>query len=635
RSWSLNPGDGIKTVYYEIKNNAGLIIQVTDSIGLDTILPSGSITINDNEIWTTSPNVNLTLTYQDATSGIDQVRFSNDGISWTNWEIPGSDQIWTLTSGDGLKTVFYEIHDKAGLIFQTNDSIGLDTNNPIGSIMINDNEIWTISPNVILTLTYNDATSGVDKVRYSNDGMSWTSWEDPVDNRVWSLTSGDGLKTVYYEIRDQVGKTSSFVDDIGFDMTNPTGSIIINNNDVWTNSTSVSLSLNYNDITSGVDKVRYSNDGISWTSWEDPTIIKLWELPIGDGVSKTIYYEIRDNAGLIIQISDTIGLDTIIPTGSIQINDNDQWTNSQSVILTLTFNDLTSGVDKVRYSNDGISWSSWEAANPTKAWMLSIGDGPSKIVYYEIRDNAGLTIQFTDTIGLDSVSPNGSIIINADNAWTTSSNVILSLTYNDTTSGVDQVRFSNDGSFWTDWEDPLDNKAWIIYGGDNPAKIVYYEIKDNAGLISQISDTIGLDTINPIGTIQINGNNFWTASPNVNLTLTYNDITSGVDQVRYSNDGISWTSWEDPITTRLWILSNGDGPSKTVYYEIKDNAGRISQISDTIGLDTIIPIGTIQINGNNLWTTTPLVTLTLEYSDATSDVSEVRYSNDGTSWTAS
>jgi hypothetical protein len=49
------------------------------------------------------------------------------------------------------------------------------------------------------------------------------------------------------------------------DTTPPSGSILINGGDAWTNSNAVTLSLIYTDVLSGVDKVRYSNDGV-WDS---------------------------------------------------------------------------------------------------------------------------------------------------------------------------------------------------------------------------------------------------------------------------------------------------------------------------------------------------------------------------------
>ncbi|MFX1393619.1 MAG: hypothetical protein ACFFAH_08590, partial [Promethearchaeota archaeon] len=148
---------------------------------------------------------------------------------------------------------------------------------------------------------------------------------------------------------------------------------------------------------------RYRNEGESWGTWEPASGTKSWTLTSGDG-TKTVYYEIIDNAGFSSIFSDIIDLDTTDPTGSITIDAGADWTTSTDVELTLTFYDATSGVDQVRYRNEGESWGTWEPASGTKSWTLTSGDG-IKTVYYEIIDNAGLSSIFSDTIGLDTGSP--------------------------------------------------------------------------------------------------------------------------------------------------------------------------------------------------------------------------------------
>ncbi|MEM5820012.1 MAG: hypothetical protein QXO19_03915, partial [Candidatus Aenigmatarchaeota archaeon] len=54
--------------------------------------------------------------------------------SWTNWEDCTQTKSWTLSSGDGTKTVYYQVRDKAGNIKETSDSIILDTSAPTISI---------------------------------------------------------------------------------------------------------------------------------------------------------------------------------------------------------------------------------------------------------------------------------------------------------------------------------------------------------------------------------------------------------------------------------------------------------------------------------------------------------------------
>jgi parallel beta-helix repeat protein len=107
--------------------NEELPHKMLTQIKLDKTAPTGSILINNGASSTTSTSVTLTLTSTDATSGVYQVRFSNDGVWDTEqWETPASTKTWTLTSGNGGKTVYYQIKDNAGLVSSTySDTITL------------------------------------------------------------------------------------------------------------------------------------------------------------------------------------------------------------------------------------------------------------------------------------------------------------------------------------------------------------------------------------------------------------------------------------------------------------------------------------------------------------------------------
>jgi PKD repeat protein len=100
-----------------------------------------------------------------------------------------------------------------------------------------------------------------------------------------------------------------------------------------------------------------------------------------------------------------IKLDKTAPTGSIEINNGASYTTSTSVTLSLTATDTLSGVDQVRFSNDGV-WDTepWESASPTKDWTLTSGDG-EKTVYYQVKDTAGLVSSYTASITLDTTAP--------------------------------------------------------------------------------------------------------------------------------------------------------------------------------------------------------------------------------------
>jgi len=186
--------------------------------------------------------------------------------------------------------------------------------------------------------------------------------------------------------------------------TPPTGSVVINSGQSYTTSPDVLLSLTYDDGDgSGVSGMRFSNNGSTWSSWEKPAAAKAWTLPAGDGY-KTVRVQFRDKSGNVsARYSDYILLDAAAPTGSILINGNQSVTASQNVTLNLTWDDGTgSGVSRMRFSNDGATWSPWEPVAATKAWALAGATPGHYTVRVQYRDRAGLVSdRFSDFIRLD------------------------------------------------------------------------------------------------------------------------------------------------------------------------------------------------------------------------------------------
>jgi Tol biopolymer transport system component len=256
-------GDGSKIAF---QSNVGgdweifVVSQTSD----DTTPPTGSIVINGGAAYATSSSVTLSLTYSDSTSGVDQVRYSNDGVWDTeSWETPATSKAWTLSGGDGVKTVYYQVRDNAGNTFSTSDGITLDTTAPIGSILINGGAASTTTPSVTLSLTYSDATSGVDQVRYSNDGTWDTeSWESPAASKAWTLSGGNGLKTVYYQIRDNAGLISNYWDQINFIIEKVATPTFNPSGGTYPSFQSVTINCDTSDAT-----IRYTTDGSEPTAF--------------------------------------------------------------------------------------------------------------------------------------------------------------------------------------------------------------------------------------------------------------------------------------------------------------------------------------------------------------------------------
>ena len=92
--------------------NMNLTNVYAQGIKLDKTPPSGTVTTTAT---TSTTSITLTLTAVDATSGLDQMCFSNDDVTWSSWEPYATSKNWELTSGDGEKTVIAKFMDSSGL----------------------------------------------------------------------------------------------------------------------------------------------------------------------------------------------------------------------------------------------------------------------------------------------------------------------------------------------------------------------------------------------------------------------------------------------------------------------------------------------------------------------------------------
>ncbi len=209
-------GTVIEYIYDNTGNRTELRIQLPDITP-----PTGSIIIDSGAAFTNSTTVTLTLSCNDA-SGCSQMQFSNDNVTYSTPEAYGTTKSWTLTSGDGEKIVYAKFKDTPGYwSIPYNDTIVLDTTPPTGTITINGGAATTNSPNVILTLTCSDA-NGCSEMQFSNDDITYSTPEAYSTTKAWTLTPGDGTKTVYAKFKDTPDNWSiAYNDSILLDTTGP------------------------------------------------------------------------------------------------------------------------------------------------------------------------------------------------------------------------------------------------------------------------------------------------------------------------------------------------------------------------------------------------------------------------------
>ena len=297
---------------------------------------------------------------------------------------------WIIDSGDDV-TEFDETNNVA---YKDSYKLLVDGTKPSATISINSGATYTNTRSVTLSLNYSDSGSGVDKCRYKNSGGSWTSWQTCTPTKSWNLSTGDGTKRVYYEVKDNVGNVRQVSDTIILDTTDPSASISINSGATCTNTRSVTLSLTYSDSGSGVDKCRYKNSGGSWSSWQTCTPTKAWTLTSGDG-TKTVYYQVRDRAGNIRQVYDSIRLDTTPPPAPVISSsthpDETKWYCNKNPTFTWTTPSDASGIACYSYTLDHSPTTTPDKICDTTGNSKSYSGLAYGTWYFHVRakDNAG------------------------------------------------------------------------------------------------------------------------------------------------------------------------------------------------------------------------------------------------------
>ncbi|MFP4562267.1 MAG: hypothetical protein ACLFRY_03070 [Spirochaetia bacterium] len=437
-----------------------------------------------------------------------------------------------------------------------------------GSITIAEGADKTETADVELKI-YSDTAV---RMRFSNDGESWSDWFDYTETYRWTLEEGNGTKTVYVELEDQHGEIQRMSDIIILDAP-LAGSVSFTVEDgaAAVNSFNVTLHIE----TTGIVRMRFSNDKTVWSPWLEPSTTCPWELEPGGGY-KTVYGQFEDEKGEIISAEDGINLNVVGPTASFGIEGTAAYTKTAKVNLVITGEAIT----EMRFKNGNGEWSDWTAFESPKLWNLPSGDG-TKMVYGQFKNEAGGITETGDGIILDETKPVvNKFVINNDAAYANKREVVLNCSVSDAMGGPIEARIWNSQiNPMDDWVDYESNVSWTLPAGVG-SKTVCAEFRDPAGNTVYREDSIILDDKPPVLTsFKINNG---AQSTNSDYVTLYNNV-SGASKMRFRNSGGNWGHY-DYESTKSWRLSAGDGP-KRVYAEFEDDAGNTISANADILLD--------------------------------------------------
>ncbi len=203
--------DGLRTVTAQYKDAADNSLELTDTITLDTVAPTGTFVIDEDAVSTADPVVSL----DSSVSGATMMRFDMGG-GFGDWTAYAASSSGTLIGGDGLRTVTAEYKDAADNPLELSDTITLDTVAPTGSFAVNGGSVITSSAVVSL----DSSVSGATMMRLVMGG-GFGDWTAYTASSSGTLVGADGLRTVTAQYKDDAGNSLELSDTVVLDTTSP------------------------------------------------------------------------------------------------------------------------------------------------------------------------------------------------------------------------------------------------------------------------------------------------------------------------------------------------------------------------------------------------------------------------------
>jgi len=571
----------------------------------DTTAPSSvDISINDDLLYTTSSIVDLDITAFDGGSGLKDMSFDNEATGWSTWYTYSTTKSWTLSSGDGTKTVFLKVRDKAGNVAGDSSPwiyswIILDTtapSNPNDYSSDPSTNSWTNDNTVYVEWSgASDSTSNV-----YGYGLFWSTNPtsipsasvDTTNEYTTSSPLSDGTWYLHIRTRDKAGNWNSGAYHIGpfkIDTSNPPSPSPNDGVSGWTNDNTPAFSWSEPSDMSDIAGYFWKVDSGS-ESWTTSTSITLSSQSDG---THTFYVRAEDNAGNTGSYGSHIFyIDTQNPPAPTPDDGVPSWTNDDTPTFSWNKPSDTSDISGYYWKIDSGSDSWITSASVT---LSSQSDG-THVFYVKAKDNAGNVGNYgSHTFYIDTVAPSNPDENSTNPAigvWTTDNTVYVEWTG----ASDDRSDVNGYGIWWRTTapgnpSETLDTTNSDLTSEELSDGTWYLSIKavDNAGNWNSGFYSVGpfnIDTTDPITPLPDDGIDDW--GNDSTPTFTWTNISNDVDCYLWKVDSGAETQSEASSVT---LSSKTDG-TYTFHLKAVDFAGNEGDWESHIfKIDTVSPSG--------------------------------------------
>ena len=572
--------DGVYIVEVRAIPTEGSALEGHITFTVDTTPPALEITSPNGGSASDYTMVVVACEASDATSGLRGLQYRlGDGDSWSDLTLSAT---YTLSSLDnGVYTVHVRAVDVAGNEVIKSVTFIVDTELPKPIITSPSNTAHLGSKDVTVSWGGDGGISGIAGYQYRiNSGGVWSEWSEQTAATSHTFTNlGEGPHIVEVRAYDGAGNFVMASVIFAVDTADPILSITSPLGTGPFSSDDISITWTGYDAISGIAGYRYSIDG--GVTWDDTSATSHVFEGLADG---TYVVKVRafDTAGNYVEESFTFIVDTSKPSVSIT-SPEELLTNSSSVKVEWSAEDLTSGILGYRYKLDSGSWSALMSG--TSFTFSNLADGAHTVEIMAV-DNAGYEGIATVTFTVDTTKPTVMIDSPSNNKATSETSMNVIWTGSDATSGIRGYQYRIGSSGWS--EESMELSALFAGLAEGPHTVIV-RAYDKAGNYVERSVTFIIDTADtnpPTITIdsptagELFGENI------VVVRWTGNDVPSGVKGYKYKlNDG-AWS--ENTTMTSHTFTGLADG-KHTVQVRAYDLAGNFVEAYVDLFVDTTDP----------------------------------------------
>ena len=589
--WLLDDTGGERAVYVRLRDLVGWETTLVDTIILDGTPPGASLSINGDDNYTNSRDVDLSIALYDANP--IRIKLANsDGLWPDTFMIIETPTVvpWTLSPGpDGLRSVRMLVEDAASNEYVTSDKIVLDTVAPLGRMELNGGASFTNNLLAEGDLVASDATSGLDKMRVGgSEDLDGVAWQTMRDSFHWLLPSGDGTKTVYVQILDRAGNTATIDASIILDTTPPDGTFSIEGAGEFTMSSLVTLLIDMNDEY-GLADMRLTNEfGFTDEEWVPYSTSYSWDLGTSGG-PKRVLIEVRDNAGNSFAAPVSTILDLLDPYAHINIELGAEATLVLTVDTSWSANDNL-GLASIAFSEDpaftDATWLDLEGEKGLEdvgSFTFSPGDG-LKTIHVRVIDRAGRTGGTSDSIWYVSERPEGTVTLGDGSGWSNAPLTAVTVHWTGGSAATHYRISKSEVEGFSDWL-PIEGTTSIILGTKGGPRTVHAWLLGPHNVTSLVlNGTVTLDLVAP--TVGISRPDRAVVEDEaVTLSIAVSDDLDPSPSVRWRVNGKDWKEYADD--TKL-TLREGDNH---IEVEATDAAGNDATTEWTVTLERNVFVG--------------------------------------------